>query len=513
VSSSIFGRGTPDGQLSTTCTTIERHLNPELSDLLVGDLMAAMVEQFCDHLRTNVSIRPKPLAIGILRHDSPSLSRSPPNVSILSFDERAKKVPLIQRCRDNPELVLQSQVRLTFGIVSSKELFQSIDGAFEAARKRVPRAIYNRMIGTGVDRRDQLIRENVRVFDDVYWVPRAAMPYEKRDLRATVLGTEISFPVVLSSPGASRVVHVGGEPAVAAAAHKAGTIDIAAMGHGHTIEEVRDASPGPLWQQVFWSLGREAVEEIIERAHAASYEALVVTVDLPSSPATHPSLGDASAGVHRLLHRDNVRQYALDAIRRPRWTVNFMTDVYRLRSVPDVEFRAVAHGGAPARLRTGLSSPSLQPSPSWADFGWLREQWKGPIVVKGISTPDDAHRAVDAGAAAIVVSNHGGVGLSNGSPSLRKLRSVVRAVDGSCEVYFDSGVRRGADVVMALCLGARAVLLGRAYLMGLAAAGEAGVYQVLEILRKEIDTTLALLGCESVASLDESWVEVPSSWP
>jgi isopentenyl diphosphate isomerase/L-lactate dehydrogenase-like FMN-dependent dehydrogenase len=391
--------------------------------------------------------------------------------------------------------------------VSTKAPFRSIDEAFALARKRLPKVVYERMIGASIDQRDLLTKENQRIFDDVYWMPKACMAYDSRDLGTTVLGTPISLPVMLSSPGAARVFNPAGEPAVAAAAGKAGTVNIAAMGTGHTIEEVRESSTGPLWQQVYWSLGQDAVEEAMTRAAKAGYQAIVATVDMPvlAIPPGPPTS-------NRLLNRQNIKDYSFDAMMRPRWTKDFLLDSWRLRNIPDVEFRGIAPGGAPSRLTTGLDQPSQQMGPRWQDLAWLRGEWAGPLVVKGIATPSDAKRCLDIGADAIIVSNHGGMGLSSSAPSLRRLRGVVEAVAGECDVYFDSGVRRGSDIVKAVCMGAKAVLVGRAYMMGLAVAGEAGVRQVIEILRREIEITMGLLGCDSVEHLDESFLELPSSW-
>lgn len=408
----------------------------------------------------------------------------------------------------------------------SGEPFETIDEAFAKARHRLPRAVYSRIIGTSIDGLDGLTTENVRVFNDVLLVPRAAAPHDKRNLQTSALGTEISLPVILSAVGGARIYHVSGEPAVAAAAHRAGTIDIAAMAHGHTIEEVRLASGGPLWQQIRWSLGREAVEEVVERASASRYEALVVTIDMPFNPRPWPG-HDVGAppvsippgapstlpmGLSRPLNREVVRRYGLQGLVHPRWACAYLLDAYRQRNVPDVDYRTVAYGATAARLKRGYAYASEKASPDWKDLKWLRQIWNGSLVLKGIGNADDARRAVDVGANAVAVSNHGGLGLSGIAPALMSLPRVVKAVDGQCEVYLDSGVRRGSDVVKALCLGARATLIGRPYVAGLAAAGGPGVGQVIEILRREIEITLGLLGCESVQALDRTWAEIPMSW-
>lgn len=384
--------------------------------------------------------------------------------------------------------------------------FTTIEQAFALAKRRLPPSIYRKMVNQGLDGRDLAIRENERVFDDLLFEPRACAVHPRRDLTTTVLGRPVDLPVLLSAPGGSRIYHPAGEPAVAAAAGAAGTVNVMSMSHGHTIEEVRAAAPDArLWQQVYLSLGREAAEELIGRARGVGCEALMLTVDFLALPEAH------QADVARMT-RQNVRRYGVEAVRRPRWLAGYLRDAYAQRTIPEVELRPTAGGGSAARLRTGLPGPGTQISPTWADFDWINEAWDGPLVIKGILSADDAKRALDVGADAIVVSNHGGVGLSSVPSSLSRLGTVLDAVDGRAEVYLDSGVRRGSDVVKALALGARAALIGRPYMMGLAVAGQAGVEQVLSIFRREIDMVLANIGCPSVAELDGSYLVVPDGW-
>jgi L-lactate dehydrogenase (cytochrome) len=191
---------------------------------------------------------------------------------------------------------------------------------------------------------------------------------------------------------------------------------------------------------------------------------------------------------------------------RPRWLLRFLLDG-GVRPLPNV----VVPGQGPMSL-PDVGAALANAAVTWQDLGWIRDLWRGPIVVKGVLTGDDARRAIDAGAAAVSVSNHGGRQLDGVRPAIRALPEVVAAVEGQAEVWMDGGIRRGSDIVKALCLGARLVLCGRAYAYGLAAAGEAGVARALEILRADVERTLRLLGCESVHELDRSYVEVPSSW-
>jgi L-lactate dehydrogenase (cytochrome) len=198
--------------------------------------------------------------------------------------------------------------------------------------------------------------------------------------------------------------------------------------------------------------------------------------------------------------------YLPDILAHPGWLVSFLLD----GGVPQLE-NVVTPGKGPMEL-LDVGAALASATVTWEDLRWIREVWSGPIVVKGLLTGDDAMRAVDEGASAVVVSNHGGRQLDSVFPTLRALPEVVAAVNGQVEVLMDGGVRRGSDIVKALCLGARAVLVGRAYAYGLAAGGHAGVVRALEILRSDVERTLRLLGCPSIAALDRSYVEVPHAW-
>ena len=243
----------------------------------------------------------------------------------------------------------------------------------------------------------------------------------------------------------------------------------------------------------------------IQRAIAAGCSALVVTIDTAVSGLRER---DFRNGTIELLSRKPwaMLPYVPQFLARPRWLAAFLMDG-RMMTFPNV----VLPGEGPMRY-ADVGAALDHSTVSWDDLRWIRELWKGPIVVKGIHTGDDARRAIDAGARAVVVSNHGGRQLDGVAPTLRTLPEVVSAVDGRIEVMLDGGVRRGADVIKALCLGARGVLIGRAYAYGLGAAGEAGVARAIDILRADLVRTLKLLGCESVAKLDRSYVDAPAAW-
>jgi len=371
------------------------------------------------------------------------------------------------------------------------------------ARGRVPKAVFDYLDGGAEG--EVTLRENCRVFDDVTFRPRHAVVVPECDLRTRVLGFDLALPFLLAPVGYSRLMHPGGEVAAARAAGHAGTAYILSTISGHKLEDVKAASSGPVLYQLYLMGGRGAAEAAIERARVAGFSALVVTIDTPVSGIRER---DFRNGMKELISGGLLEKipFVPQVLARPGWLTSFLLDG-GLPGLPNV----VIPGQGPMPL-VDVSSALAASAVSWADFGWIREHWRGPIVVKGVLTGDDARHAIDAGAAAISVSNHGGRQLDCVPASLRALPEVVKAVGGQIEIWMDGGVRRGTDIVKALCLGARAVLCGRAYAYGLAAAGEAGVTRAIEILRTDLDRTLKLLGCPSVSALDCSYVNVPDSW-
>jgi len=371
------------------------------------------------------------------------------------------------------------------------------------ARARVPQSVFDYLDGGAEG--EVTLRENCRIFNDVTFRPRHAVAVAKCDLRTRVLGFDLALPFLLAPVGYSRLMHPGGEVAAARAAGRAGTGYILSTISGHKLEDVKAGSTGPVFYQLYLMGGRGAAEASIERARVAGFSALVVTIDTPVS------------GIRERDHRNGVKElisggplekipYLPQILSRPGWLISYLLDG-GLPLLPNV----VVPGKGPMPL-VDINAALAESTATWADLRWIREIWRGPIVVKGVLTGDDARHAIDAGAAAISVSNHGGRQLDGVPASLRALPEVVDAVKGSIEVLMDGGIRRGADIVKAICMGARAVLCGRAYAYGLAAAGEAGVDRAIEILRTDLERTLRLLGCASVAELDRSYVNVPKSW-
>jgi isopentenyl diphosphate isomerase/L-lactate dehydrogenase-like FMN-dependent dehydrogenase len=371
------------------------------------------------------------------------------------------------------------------------------------ARQRLPRAVFDYLDG-GADA-EITLQENCRAFDDIMFRPRCAVAFSDCGLKASVLGHELSFPAMLAPVGYSRLMHPEGEVAAASAAGKAGTAYILSTISGHPMEQVKAASSGPVFYQLYLLGGRAAAEGAIDRARNAGFAALVVTIDTPVAGLRER---DVRNGVKELLGINPVAMmpFLPNILAHPRWLLQFLMD----GGVPKLANVVIPGKGPMPMVDVGAALAAA--AVTWEDLRWIREHWRGPIVVKGLLTGDDARRAVDEGAAAVSVSNHGGRQLDGVQASIRALPEVVAAVNGQAEVWMDGGIRRGSDIVKALCLGARAVLCGRAYAYALSAAGEEGVSRAIQILRSDVDRTVRLLGCGSVQALDESYVDVPGNW-
>lgn len=379
----------------------------------------------------------------------------------------------------------------------------SIEDFRPIARRRVPKAVFDYLDGGAEG--EVTLRENRRVFDDVTFRPRHAVSHPGCDLRARVLGFELALPILLAPVGYSRLMHPGGEVAAARAAGKAGIGYILSTISGHKLEDVRAASSGPVFYQLYLMGGRGAAEAAIERARVSGFSALVVTIDTPVSGIRER---DYRNGMKELISGGPLEKipFLFEVLSHPGWLSSFLLDG-GMPGLPNV----VVPGKGSLPLMD-INAALAESAVTWADLRWIRELWRGPIMVKGVLTGDDALRAMDEGATVISVSNHGGRQLDGVPASLRALPEVVDAIKGRIEVVMDGGIRRGTDIAKAICMGARAVLCGRAYAYGLAAAGEAGVDRAIEILRIDLERTLRLLGCPSAAELDCSYVNVPKSW-
>jgi L-lactate dehydrogenase (cytochrome) len=370
------------------------------------------------------------------------------------------------------------------------------------AKKRLPRVVFDYIDGGAGD--EWTMRENARVFDDVMFRPRSAVATANVDLRTTVLGETIELPFLLAPVGSSRLFWPRGEEVAARAAGDAGTIYSLSTLSGCPVGDVKAATRGPVWYQLYLVGGRDVALAGIERAKNAGCSALVVTVDTPVAGNRER---DVRNGTKELVSGApfTMLPFIAQFLARPRWLAAFLLDGGLMK------FANVILKDGPMPY-ADVAAALEQSMVSWADFQWIREAWQGPIVVKGVHTADDARQAIDHGAKAVVVSNHGGRQLDGVGPTLRVLPEVLAAVNEQAEVLLDGGIRRGSDVVKALCLGARAVLIGRAHAYALGAAGGAGVARSIEILRSDIIRTMKLLGCSSVRDLDRSFVQIPPEW-
>ena len=380
----------------------------------------------------------------------------------------------------------------------------NIEDLRQLAMRRLPRAVFDYLDG-GAEAETSL-RENNRAFQSLSFRPRNGVAVPQCDLRTNVLGAELSFPAILAPIGYSRLIHPDGEVAASRGAGAAGTAYILSTIAGHKLEDVRAASPGPVWYQLYLLGGRAAAEAALERARIAGFTALFVTIDTGAAGMRERDIRNGTGqlmGGHWIGRIPYVSQF----FSRPSWVAAYLMDG-GLHKLPNV----IIPGQGPMAL-LDVAAALAESVVTWQDFLWLRKLWPGPIVAKGVLTGDDARRAIDVGAAGVVVSNHGGRQLDGVSATLRVLPEIVKAVNGQIEVLMDGGVRRGGDIIKAICMGARAVLVGRAYAYGLAAAGALGVNRAVAILRADLERTMKLLGCASISDLDQSYVDVPRDWP
>lgn len=367
------------------------------------------------------------------------------------------------------------------------------------ARKRLPRAVFDVIAGGAGD--EITLRRNRQAFADLALRPRALADVSTRDLSSTVLGTPVSMPVLLDPCGYARMAHREAELAVARAAAEAGTIYALSTISSAPLEQVAAASDAPKWFQLYPPADRDACKALIARAQAAGFYALCVTID------------GAMAGLRERDRRNRLvvplrltPRLLLEGASRPAWALDFLQGgVGR----GDQGFGGMAR---PQSLRdAGRAIAATARAITEEEMGFIRDQWDGPLIVKGIQRGDECEALIEMGVDAVVVSNHGGRQLDGVRATIEILPEVVDAVNGRMEVFLDGGVRRGTDVFKALALGARGVLIGRPYLFGLAIAGQEGVSGVLEMLRAELDQTLALIGCRSVSNIEASLLQTALS--
>lgn len=316
------------------------------------------------------------------------------------------------------------------------------------------------------------------------------------------------MPVLLSPVGFTRMMHTSGDVSGAAAAGAAGTVFTLSTMSGHTLEEVIGAATGPVWFQLYFLGGRDGARNLVAEARRLGYAAIVVTMDtqIPGDRRRESRYGLSPP---LSLDRRTVTKMIPFVLRRPRWLADQAMGRFQLDLVNAVRPRA---DGSVATASDALLRWILEP-PTWSDLEWIREEFGGPVIAKGVLNADDARRAVDHGASAVIVSNHGGRQLDGVPATFAALPGIVRAVGDDAEVLVDGGIRSGADAVRAVGLGARAAMIGRAWAYGLCAAGRPGVDQILALMRQDVDRTLRLLGADSLADVGDEVVRPPAEWP
>ncbi|OZC53576.1 mycofactocin biosynthesis FMN-dependent deaminase MftD [Rhodococcoides fascians A21d2] len=386
--------------------------------------------------------------------------------------------------------------------MAKSEWFETVAEAQRRAKKRLPKSVYAALVAGS--ERGLTIDDNMAAFGELGFAPHVAGLSDKRDLSTTVMGQTLSFPVMISPTGV-QAVHPDGEVAVARAAAARGIPIGLSSFASKSVEEVAAANPQTFFQ-MYWVGSREILLQRMERARAAGAVGLIMTLDWSFSNGRDWG----SPSIPEKMDLKAMVQFAPEGIMRPKWLWEFA----KTGKIPDLTTpNLTPPTGGPAPTFFGAYGEWMgTPLPTWEDVAWLREQWGGPFMLKGVMRVDDAKRAVDAGVTAISVSNHGGNNLDGTPAPIRALPAIAEAVGDQIEITLDGGIRRGSDVVKALALGARAVLIGRAYLWGLSAGGQAGVENVLDILRGGVDSAVLGLGHTSVHDLSPSDVVMPAGF-
>lgn len=378
--------------------------------------------------------------------------------------------------------------------------FETVAEAQRRAQKRLPPSVYKALVAGS--EKGITVGDNLSAFGELGFAPHVAGLSSKRDMATTVMGQPLSMPVLISPTGV-QAVHPDGEVAVARAAAARGVPIGLSSFASKPIEEVAAANPQTFFQ-MYWTGGRDKLLARMERARAAGAVGLIITTDWSFSNGRDWG----SPSIPEKMDLKAMVRFAPEGIRRPRWLLEFA----RTGRVPDLTAPNLSDGGQAPTFFGAYGEWMQTPLPTWEDIAWLREQWGGPFMLKGVMRVDDAKRAVDAGVTAVSVSNHGGNNLDGTPAPIRALPAIAEAVGDQIEIVLDGGIRRGSDVVKAVALGARAVMIGRAYLWGLAAGGQAGVENVLDILRGGIDSALLGLGLSSIQELRPEDLVIPSGF-
>ena len=383
----------------------------------------------------------------------------------------------------------------------SNEWFETVLEAQRRAKKRLPKSVYAALLAGS--EKGITVEDNIAAYGELGFAPHVAGAPASRDLSTTVMGQDISFPVVISPTGV-QAVHPDGEVAVARAAAARGTAMGLSSFASKTIEDVVAANPQTFFQ-VYWVGTRDEMLRRIERARAAGAVGLIATLDWSFSHGRDWG----SPVIPETLSMKAMARFAPEALARPRWLYDFA----KSGQLPDLTAPNMGEKGQTGPTFFGAYGAWMQtPPPSWEDVAWLRAQWDGPFMLKGVTRLDDAARAVADGVSAISVSNHGGNNLDGTPATIRVLQPIAESVGDQIEVLLDGGIRRGSDVVKAVALGARAVMIGRAYLWGLAANGQAGVENVLDLLRSGIESAMLGLGHASIYDLSAADLVIPDGF-
>ncbi|MFB2598249.1 pre-mycofactocin synthase MftD [Herbiconiux sp. P17] len=379
--------------------------------------------------------------------------------------------------------------------------FETVAEAQRRAKKRLPSSVYGALVAGS--ERGLTIEDNIGAFSEIGFAPHVAGHKPNRDLATSVMGLPLSFPVMISPTGV-QAVHPDGEVAVSrAAANRGITMGLSSFA-SKPVEEVVAANPNTLFQ-MYWTGTRDAMIQRMDRARKAGAKGLIATLDWSFSNGRDWG----SPSIPEKLDLKTMVNFAPNVLPHPQWLLAYL----KRRELPDLTAPNLQPPGGVAPTFFGAYYEWMQtPPPTWDDVAWLREEWGGPFMLKGVTRVDDALRAVDAGVTAISVSNHGGNNLDTTPATIRMLPSVAAAVGDQIEVVLDGGVRRGGDVAKAVALGARAVMIGRAYLWGLAANGQAGVENVLDILRGGLDSAVLGTGHASVHELGPDDLVIPSGF-
>jgi len=375
--------------------------------------------------------------------------------------------------------------------------FETVAVAQRRAKKRLPAPVYSALLAGS--ERGTTYQDNIDAFSELGLAPRVAEMSSERNLSTHVLGMDLALPVLISPTGV-QAVHPDGEVAVARAAAARGTAMSLSSFASKSVEEV-GAVTDKLNYQVYWQGSRDTIAARLDRARAAGVTAIIVTLDWSFSNGRDWG----SPHIPEKLNLRAMAEFAPSAITKPRWLLEYL----KRGTLPDLTVPNLVIGDEPAPTFFGAYGEWISTPPAtWEDLAWLRSLWDGPVMLKGITRVDDALRAVDAGMSAISVSNHGGNNLDSTPASIRLLPDITAAVGDQIEVLLDGGIRRGSDVAKALALGAKAVMIGRAYLWGLAANGQAGVENVLDIMRGGLDSAVLGLGHSSVRELgpEDLWI-------